>query len=122
MFLLLLWVTLAVGVSFVCSLLEAVLLSARRTALIDARDKGSAGAARMLQLKGPRLNDAIAAILSLNTIAHTIGASLAGAQAAYRAEEERSAGIEHDGCRDDQADEPEKARHRGIDALEIARV
>lgn len=82
MFLLLLWVGLAVGISFVCSLLEAVLLSVRRTALVEARDGGSVGAARLLELKERHLDDAIAAILSLNTIAHTIGASLAGAEAA----------------------------------------
>ena len=82
MFLLLLWVGLAVGISFLCSLLEAVLLTVRRTALIEARDRGSTGAARLLRFKEERLDDALAAILSLNTIAHTIGASLAGAEAA----------------------------------------
>lgn len=85
MFLLLLWVGLAVGISFVCSLLEAVLLSVRRTALVEARDRGCIGARRLLHLKQQQLNDAIAAILSLNTIAHTIGAALAGAEAAHLA-------------------------------------
>ena len=80
MFLLLLWVGLAVGISFVCSLLEAVLLSVRRTALVEATEQGSVGAGRLLKLKDEHLNDAIAAILTLNTIAHTVGATLAGAQ------------------------------------------
>ena len=87
MFLLLLWVGLSVGVSFICSLLEAVLLSVRRTALVERRDAGDAGATRLLTLKEERLDDAIAAILSLNTISHTIGAALAGAQAAALAHE-----------------------------------
>ena len=85
MFLLLLWVGLAVGISFVCSLLEAVLLSVRRTALVEARDRGSIGAGRLLHLKRRQFDDAIAAILSINTISHTIGAALAGAQAAHLA-------------------------------------
>jgi CBS domain containing-hemolysin-like protein len=84
MFLLLLWVGLAVGISFLCSLLEAVLLSVRRTALVDA---DSSGAALLLRFKSERLDDAIAAILTLNTISHTIGAALAGAQAAHVARE-----------------------------------
>jgi len=87
MLLLLLWVALAVGVSFICSLLEAVLLSVRRTALVELKNGGSTGAGRMLELKDNRLDDAIAAILSLNTIAHTLGAALAGAQAATLAHE-----------------------------------
>ncbi|MHC4910294.1 MAG: hemolysin, partial [Planctomycetota bacterium] len=77
MFLLLLWVGLAIGISFVCSLLEAVLLSARRTALVEAHSRGCAGAGLLLRLKQERLDDAIAAILSLNTISHTLGAALA---------------------------------------------
>ena len=82
MLLLLLWVGLAVGISFVCSLLEAVLLSVRRTALVEAKDGGSVGAGRLLHLQQHQLNDAIAAILSLNTIAHTVGAAGVGAQSA----------------------------------------
>lgn len=59
-----------------------MLLSVRRTALVEAGDGGSAGAALLLRFKSERLDDAIAAILTLNTISHTIGAALAGAQAA----------------------------------------
>ena len=83
MFLLLVWVGVAVGVSFLCSLLEAVLLSVRRTSLLEARKKGSRGATLLYELKTARLDDSIAAILTLNTISHTIGAALAGAQAAH---------------------------------------
>ncbi|MEM8883952.1 MAG: CNNM domain-containing protein [Planctomycetota bacterium] len=86
--LLILYVAVAIGISFFCSLLEAVLLSVRRSALIEARDAGSKGAERMLYYKGEGLDDAIGAILTLNTISHTIGAALAGAQAATVAKAE----------------------------------
>jgi len=68
-------------------MLEAVLLAVRPTALIESRDAGSAGAARLLDYKGPKLDDAISAILTVNTISHTIGATLAGAQAAHVVEQ-----------------------------------
>lgn len=81
--LLLLYVGAALAVSFLCSLLEATLLSARRGELVERKERGERGAALLLQLKGEGIDDAIGAILTLNTIAHTIGAALAGAQAAW---------------------------------------
>ncbi|MHC4832060.1 MAG: CNNM domain-containing protein [Planctomycetota bacterium] len=78
---LLIYVGLALGISFLCSILEATLLSTRVTELAERRSKGDSGAALMLNLKEKRVEDAISAILTLNTIAHTIGAALAGAQA-----------------------------------------
>lgn len=80
--LLLLTVGIALGISFLCSLLEATLLSTRLPELSARRDRGDRGAALLLELKQQRIDDAISAILTLNTIAHTIGAALAGAQAA----------------------------------------
>jgi CBS domain containing-hemolysin-like protein len=82
MTLLLLIVLVALSVSFVCSILEATLLSARLPALLDRRDHGDTGAALLIEIKQQGIDDAISAILILNTIAHTIGAALAGAQAA----------------------------------------
>ncbi len=79
--LLLAYVGGALSISFLCSILEATLLSARTTELIERKERGDAGAALLLELKRERLDDAIGAILTLNTIAHTIGATLAGAQA-----------------------------------------
>ena len=76
------YVALALGVSFLCSVLEAVLLSITPyyiTAL--AADRPKAGE-RLRRLKG-NVDRPLAAILSLNTIAHTVGAAGAGAQAAY---------------------------------------
>lgn len=79
--LLFLFVTFALGVSFLCSLLEASLLSARSAQLAE-RAESSAGARRLLALKQERVDDAITAILVLNTVANTLGATMAGAQAA----------------------------------------
>jgi CBS domain containing-hemolysin-like protein len=81
--LLLVYVGGALSISFLCSLLEAGLLSARETELSARASAGERGAAVLLDLKQNRIDDAISAILTLNTIAHTIGATLAGAQAAY---------------------------------------
>lgn len=83
MSLLLLYTGLAVGVSFLCSLLEAALLSSRNAILADQRDHGNSGAGRLLEIKTERVDDAISAILTLNTVANTLGATLAGAQAAH---------------------------------------
>ena len=77
-----LYVGLAVGVSFVCSLLEATLLASRNAILATQKEEGNRGAALLLELKQERVDDAISAILTLNTVANTLGATLAGAQAA----------------------------------------
>ena len=82
MILLVLYISLALGVSFLCSLLEATLLASRNVALTGQRDAGSRGAGKLLDLKRNRVDDAISAILILNTVANTLGATLAGAQAA----------------------------------------
>ena len=70
------------GVSFVCSLLEAALLSSSNITLAHQREEGSQGAGLLLNLKQTHVDDAISAILTLNTVANTLGATLAGAQAA----------------------------------------
>ncbi|MDJ0973745.1 MAG: CNNM domain-containing protein [Planctomycetota bacterium] len=79
---LLLTVLIALGVSFLCSILEAALLSIRDTELAERAANGEKGAAKLKAIKSERLDDAISSILILNTIAHTIGAAMAGAQAA----------------------------------------
>jgi len=81
-FLLVLYVGIALGTSFLCSLLEATLLSSREGDLLRRTESGDRGASLLLDLKRDHLGDAISAILTLNTIAHTIGAAMAGAQAA----------------------------------------
>lgn len=82
MFLLLLYVGGALATSFLCSILEAAVLSTRVVELSQRKDHGDKSAELLLDLKQNRLDDAISAILLLNTVAHTVGAALAGAQAA----------------------------------------
>ena len=82
MLILILTAGFAVGTSFVCSIMEAVTLSVSIGNLSFQKTKGSKGAGLLLYLKQNRLDDAISAILTLNTIANTIGAALSGAQAA----------------------------------------
>ena len=79
--LLLFYVSIAVGISFLCSLLEAALLASRNTSLAARRDNGSRGAGILLALKEKRIDDAISAVLTLNTIANSFGAAMAGTQA-----------------------------------------
>ena len=82
MTLLVLIVATALSISFICSVLEAALFSARVPDLLARRERRDGAAALLLELKTERMDDAISAILILNTVAHTIGAALAGAQAA----------------------------------------
>jgi len=79
--LLLLYVALAIGVSFLCSLMEAVLLSVTPSYVAALEREGSAVGKRIHQFK-ENVDRPLAAILSLNTIAHTVGAAGVGAQAA----------------------------------------
>ena len=72
----------ALTISFFCSLLEATLLSVRVGDLTRRAEEGGRGVNLLLTYKQEHIEDGIGAILTLNTIAHTIGASLAGAQAA----------------------------------------
>jgi len=81
MFLLFIYAGLALSISFVCSLLEATLLSARVVELAERKERGDRAAALLLDIKQNRIDDAISAILAVNTVANTIGAALAGAQA-----------------------------------------
>jgi CBS domain containing-hemolysin-like protein len=79
--LLLLYVALAIGVSFLCSIMEAVLLSVTPSYVAALEREGSDIGERLHQLK-ENVDRPLSAILSLNTIAHTVGAAGAGAQAA----------------------------------------
>ena len=81
MALLVFYVLLALGVSFLCSVLEAVLLSVTPSYVAALEDDRPAAAEQLRTLKDD-IDRPLAAILSLNTIAHTIGAAGAGAQAA----------------------------------------
>ncbi|MDE0610991.1 MAG: CNNM domain-containing protein [Anaerolineaceae bacterium] len=77
---LLLYILLALGVSFVCSLCEAVLFSASRSH-IEVQVQAGRRAGRLLRQQKENVDRPITAILTLNTIAHTVGAAGAGAEA-----------------------------------------
>lgn len=81
MTLLILYISLALFFSFLCSLMEAVLLSVTPSYIVLLEQKGDATGERLRKLKDD-IDRPLAAILSLNTIAHTLGAAGAGAQAA----------------------------------------
>lgn len=75
------WVLLTIVMSHLCSLLEVTLFSVRTSALLERRAAGSDGAARLLEIKQIRVDDAISTILILNTVSITVGATLGGAYA-----------------------------------------
>jgi len=75
------YVVLAIGVSFLCSVMEAVVLSVTPGYLASIREERPRTARRLRRFK-ENIDEPLAAILSLNTIAHTGGAAGAGAQAA----------------------------------------
>ncbi|MBW8189620.1 hemolysin family protein [Neiella marina] len=81
MTLLIAFVLLAILVSFLCSVFEAVLLS-MSTPFIALQEKQGKRSGQLLRKLKDNINAPLAAILTLNTIAHTIGAAGAGAQAA----------------------------------------
>lgn len=80
MLLLLAYLFLALFVSFLCSIMESVLLSTSPSFLIVKRDEGRKWATSFMTLK-ENIDKPLSAILSLNTVAHTIGAAGVGAQA-----------------------------------------
>lgn len=80
MTLLLAYFSLAIFVSFLCSLLEAVLLSLTPS-YISATRESHPRTGQLLERLKASVDRPLAAILSLNTIAHTVGAAGVGAQA-----------------------------------------
>lgn len=79
--LLVFYLALALGVSFLCSLLEASLLSVSVGYVNSQVEKGHKGATLMHAHKQSP-DRPLAAILSANTVAHTVGAAGVGAQVA----------------------------------------
>lgn len=71
---------LALFVSFLCSVMESVLLSTPQSYLIVQQNDGNQWAKSFLDFK-IHIDKPLSAILSLNTVAHTIGAAGVGAQA-----------------------------------------
>jgi len=80
MTLLIFYLSLAIGVSFICSISEAVLLSVRPS-YIAALEQANNRRAALLKKLNDNLDQPLAAILTANTISHTMGAAGVGAQA-----------------------------------------
>lgn len=79
--LLMVYIVSAIGFSFLCSVAEAVLLSITPSYIEGQKEKAPKYAARLKRLKQDNIDQSLAAILTLNTIAHTAGAIGAGAKA-----------------------------------------
>ncbi|MCK4342330.1 MAG: HlyC/CorC family transporter [Phycisphaerae bacterium] len=79
MSLLIFYLLLALGVSFLCSLTESGILSISRSQVAALRKQNRASG-RILDGMKENIERPLAAILTLNTIAHTIGAAGVGAQ------------------------------------------
>jgi Mg2+/Co2+ transporter CorB len=78
--LLIFYLILAIGVSFLCSILEAVLLSISPS-FVAVMEKNDPVTGKLLKDLKKDIDRPLSAILSLNTIAHTVGAAGVGAQA-----------------------------------------
>jgi CBS domain containing-hemolysin-like protein len=80
MTLLIIYLAIAIGVSFLCSILESVLLSATPS-FVETLQSEKPRAGAVVNRVRERLDKSLAAILILNTFAHTMGAFGVGAQA-----------------------------------------
>lgn len=80
MTLLLIYLAIAIGVSFLCSVLEAVLLSITPSFVESYTTKNPKKGLVLARVKD-RLDESISSILILNTFAHTMGAAGVGSQA-----------------------------------------
>ena len=74
---LLLWATVSIFFSFLCSILEAVLLSVTPTFVNVKMKEGKSYASDLEELKND-VDKPLIAILTLNTLAHTVGAIMVG--------------------------------------------
>ncbi len=78
--LLILYACISIFFSFLCSILEAVLLSVTPTFVTIKKKEGKSYALNLEALKKD-IDKPLIAILTLNTIAHTVGAIMVGVQA-----------------------------------------
>ncbi len=81
MLLLILYALTALIFSFLCSVAEAVILSVSNAHIANLEQQGKPAGKLLRRLK-KNVDQPLAAILTLNTIAHTMGAAGVGAQAA----------------------------------------
>jgi len=80
MTLLIIYATISIFLSFLCSILEAVLLSVTST-FISIKKQENKAFANILEVLKKDVDKPLIAILTLNTMAHTVGAILVGVQA-----------------------------------------
>ncbi|MFK8010570.1 MAG: CNNM domain-containing protein [Marinicellaceae bacterium] len=80
MTLLFIYLAIAIGVSFLCSILEAVLLSVTPSYVENIQSERPRSAKHLVHVK-EHLDKSLASILILNTFAHTMGAAGVGSQA-----------------------------------------
>lgn len=80
MTLLLIYLAIAIGVSFLCSILEAVLLSISPSYVERVNSEKPKRASKLLEVR-ENLDESLSSILILNTFAHTMGAAGVGSQA-----------------------------------------
>ncbi len=73
-------VGISLSISFLCSILEAVLLSVSHSYVAVLQGRGDRAGDMLARMKR-EIDEPIAAILTLNTIAHTVGATVSGALA-----------------------------------------
>lgn len=73
-------VGIGLAISFLCSILEAVLLSLTHSYVGVLYERGERAGVILTRMR-ERIDEPIAAILTLNTIAHTVGAAMGGALA-----------------------------------------
>lgn len=78
--LLIFYLFLAIAISFLCSVMEAVILSVSVSFIKTKENQGRKNAHLLRDLKG-NIDRPLSAILTINTIAHTVGAAGVGAQA-----------------------------------------
>lgn len=81
MILLIVFAAVSIGFSFLCSVLEASLLSITPSYVASLKNDRPKVFEKLRHLKD-NIDDPLAAILTLNTIAHTVGATGVGAQVA----------------------------------------
>ena len=74
------YIVLALGISFLCSILEAVVLSVTQTWVAVQKNNGTKAGELWSALKEDDAVGPLTAILTLNTISHTMGAAGVGSQ------------------------------------------
>ncbi|MDX2506024.1 MAG: DUF21 domain-containing protein, partial [Gammaproteobacteria bacterium] len=80
MTLLFVYLAIAIGISFLCSVLEAVLLSIT-PGYVEQVKTTSPLSGKLLENARTKLDESLSSILILNTFAHTMGAAGVGSQA-----------------------------------------